>query len=294
MRYGINGNTAKADIWQPVNAFIEVLRRKELPFCMSEALAQGLTDRGLQVVDACVRAEIGELAAESDLILSFGGDGTMLRSAHAVGRSGTPILGVNIGRLGFLADIDVGQLEATIDRLEAGDYRVEHRSVLDVDLSAFGETEHRAALNEFVIERGGSASMIAIDVRVDGRFLNTYWADGLIIATATGSTAYSLSVGGPIISPGAGVIVVTPIAPHMLTVRPIVLPIQSHLEVHVRSSGAAYVVAADGRSRVLHDQDKPILIGEADYVVNLVKLPEQDYFETLRNKLMWGQGRVRL
>jgi NAD+ kinase len=204
-----------------------------------------------------------------------------------VGDHGTPILGVNIGKLGFLADVETERLHDAVDRLLAGDYRIESRSVLEGRIGENG-TRH-FALNDFVITRTLVTHMIEVEVAVDGRFLNTYWSDGLIIATATGSTAYSLSVGGPIVEPGAGVFAITPIAPHTLTVRPVIVPDASVIEIRVRS-GAAYSVSADGVGQVLEDEI-PISIRRADRTVNLVKFHDQEYFQTLRSKLMWGAGK---
>lgn len=291
MRYAITGNTQKDDIWLPVADLVGLLDRLGLSWSVPSPLARGLAERGLSEALRYQETEFEEIVPGCDVVLSFGGDGTMLRTAHAVGRAAKPILGVNIGRLGFLADVEVAELEDTIGRLESGDFRVEERSVLSVDFSEFGDGEASFALNEVVIERGASAGMITVDVEVDGRFLNSYWADGLIIATPTGSTAYSLSLGGPIIAPESGVIVITPIAPHTLTVRPIVLSIDSRITVRVRASGPSYLIAVDGRSRTLAEQGIPLAVCRADYVVRLVKLPERDYFETLRNKLMWGRRR---
>jgi len=214
----------------------------------------------------------------------------MLLSAHEVGTHETPILGVNIGRLGFLAEIEVGQLHATIRSLENGDYRIEPRMLLSADVREGSETASYWALNEFVIERSGSAGLLSIRVKIDGIHLNDYWADGLIISTPTGSTAYSMSVGGPIVAPGAEVVILTPLAPHSLTVRPIVLPATAIIEANVPRSEQPYVLAYDGRSRAFEPGDDPITFrfSKAAHAVNLIKLPEQHYFQTLRTKLMWG------
>ena len=153
-----------------------------------------------------------------------------------------------------------------------------------------GEPSNYWALNEFVIERSGSAGLISIRVMADGIHLNDYWADGLIISTPTGSTAYSMSVGGPIVAPGADVVILTPLAPHSLTVRPIVLPSSTVIEAQVIRDDQPYVLAYDGRSRSFERGGEPIRFrfSRASHVVNLVKLPEQHYFQTLRSKLMWG------
>lgn len=290
MIYGISGNTDKEKLWRPVAELAQWLVNEDISFLLKRELADGLRQRELVAEDTCRGHTAESLAAESDIILSFGGDGTMLLSAHDVGTDETPILGVNIGRLGFLAEIEVGQLKTTIGYLERGDYRVEPRTLLSADVRRGDETQTHWALNDFVIERSGSAGLISIRVTVDGVHLNDYWADGLIISTPTGSTAYSISVGGPIVAPGADVVILSPLAPHSLTVRPIVLPASSVIEAQVTRDDQPYVLAYDGRSMPFERGGDPVTFrfSRAEHVVNLVKLPEQHYFQTLRSKLMWG------
>lgn len=291
MVYGITGNTDKPDLWAPVSELIGWLEQQGLPFLFTPAIADGLLERGLREAAFCDEHCADDLLARSDLILSFGGDGTLLRIAREIGPLETPILGVNIGRLGFLADLEVGEVIPAIRELERGSFRIERRLVLEAHSDPALLAEPLFALNEIVIERGASASLISVRVDVDGRYLNTFWADGLIVSTSTGSTAYSLSVGGPLITPGSGVIVITPIAPHTLTVRPIILPRTSEITARVTTRGPSYLVAADGAGTTVEAQDVPIRVRRADHTVGLVKVGDRDYFATLREKLMWGQGR---
>lgn len=292
MTYGITGNTQKEKLWRPAADLVRWLVDRGLAFRLHEAVACGLADRGLIDRAFCVQHGARDLASASDVILSFGGDGTMLRSAHEVGTLGTPILGVNIGRLGFLADIEVEEVQDAIEQLERGAYRIESRMALRAEVEGGSDSQAWWALNEFVFERSGSAGLISIDVVVDGEPLNDYWSDGLLIATPTGSTAYSLSVGGPIVMPGSGVIILTPIAPHTLTVRPIVLPARAVLSVRVRARTEPFVLAADGESTAF-DEEIAFTIRQADHTVNLVKLSDQHYFKTIRSKLMWGIRKSR-
>lgn len=290
MIYGITGNTKKDAIWAPVASFATWLEEESLPFLLQGELADGLAGRELLDHDTCHSHRSDAPAADSDVLLSFGGDGTMLMSAREVGTYQTPILGVNIGRLGFLAEIEVGQLQPTIRSLENGDYRIEPRMLLSAEVVEHGSTTTIWALNEFVLERSGSAGLLSIRVTVDGVHLNDYWADGLIISTPTGSTAYSMSVGGPIVAPGSEVVILTPLAPHSLTVRPIVLPATAVIHARVTRNEQPYVLAYDGLSRVFEEAGEPVefRFSRASHVVNLIKLPEQHYFQTLRSKLMWG------
>ena len=290
MIYGITGNTNKDELWQPVAALVTWLAEHGRPFCLHTNVALGLLERDLVPASVHCQHSGHDLADKVDVILSFGGDGTMLRSAHEVGTLGTPILGINIGRLGFLADIDVGHVQETIRRLENGDYSIDQRMVLAVEVEWPTETERLWALNDVVIARAGPAGLIGIDVVVDGTPLNRYWADGLIVSTPTGSTAYSLAVGGPIVAPGSDVILLSPIAPHSLTVRPVVLPSGCVMEARVVASRRPYVLAIDGMSTETHDDDVKITIRRGPHCINLVKFTDQHYFQTLRTKLSWGGG----
>ncbi len=286
MTYGITGNINKQDIWEPIGVLAEWLMAESIPFVLESEIAGGLMERGFWNSDQAQQYGRGNLPQASDVILSFGGDGTLLSTAYNVGAHQTPILGVNFGRLGFLADTEVSNLHDTIRRLEKGEYRIEDRMVLEARFEGERGPEVLWALNDFVLERSLMPQLISIEVAVDGAPLTTYWADGLIISTPTGSTAYSLSVGGPILAPGSNVIGLTPLAPHTLTVRPLVLPATAIITVQVRD--AQFVMAADGRSNNFGEESAPFSIKRAQHTVRLIKLPEQDYFQTLRSKLRWG------
>ena len=290
MTYGITGNTRKNRLWEPVAELVTWLEREGLSFKLNSELANGLRERKLLDAALCESGATSDLAQESDIILSFGGDGTLLTSAQEAGTYGTPILGINIGRLGFLADIEVTQVQDTIRSLEQGVYRIEERLPLTVRVTSPGGHREYWALNEFALERSGSAGLISIRVTVDGVHLNDYWADGLIVATPTGSTAYSMSAGGPIVVPGSEVFILSPLAPHSLTVRPIVLSADSVIEAKVLSNDTPYVLGFDGNSQSFDHDEHPAAFRftRADHRVRLVKLPEQHYFQTLRSKLMWG------
>ncbi|MEF8815582.1 MAG: NAD(+)/NADH kinase [Salinibacter sp.] len=293
MVYGITGNPTKDALWDPLATLIDRLLDDGLPFRIHKPIADGLEEHGLFGPDVCDDHAVDDVAEAGDIVLSFGGDGTLLRTAHRTGPNDTPLLGVNVGRLGFLADIEIGQIHSAIDALEARDYRLEERLVLQADLESGSGLDTEWALNEFVLDRSGAAGLIEIEVAVDETPLNTYWADGLIISTPTGSTAYSLSTGGPIIAPGVDAIILTPIAPHTLTVRPIVLPADARITCQVRENDQPYVFAADGQSTMFDEHNLEFSVERATHTVNLVKLPGQHFFHTLRSKLMWGVGRSR-
>lgn len=285
MIYGITGNTNKSILWSPVLQLIQQLQRKQRPFKVYETVARGLVARELMSAEEASKCATRNLA-ETDLVLSFGGDGTIINTARLLAPHDTPILGINIGKLGFLADVEVSMLDQALEALEAGRYTCSTRMVLEAILPH--DPRPRWALNEFVLSKGGVASLINIETKVSGQFLCNYWADGLIIATPTGSTAYSLSAGGPIITPGSGTIVLTPIAPHTLTMRPIVLPQTVQLEAFIQMDECPFNLAIDGHNETIAFLESPIRIQRAAHSVKLVILEGQNYFATLRNKLGWG------
>lgn len=291
MVYGLTGNPTKPQIWSPLARLVAWLAEHNKDFCLHEPVASGLRKRNLLDRSVCSEMDAEALALRSDVVLSFGGDGTLLRTAHETGPNDTPVLGVNIGRLGFLADIEVEDLFRALEEMEAGRYTIEERMVLEADVPPNGDTDIKWALNDFVLDRSGEAGLIEIEVTVDGEELNTYWADGLIMATPTGSTAYSLSTGGPILHPGVDGIILTPIAPHTLTVRPIVLPGDVEIRARVLANDQPYVFAADGRSTMYDEHDLVFSVRKATHSVNLLKLDDQHFFKTLRHKLMWGVSR---
>ena len=222
-----------------------------------------------------------------DYVISMGGDGTFLEAANKVGDREIPILGVNMGRLGFLADVLPSEIETTLDHVLRGDHIIEDHTVIKLETN--GETVecNPFALNDIAVLKRDSASMISIRAYVNGDFLVNYQADGLIIATPTGSTAYSLSNGGPIIVPQSGSLCITPVAPHSLNIRPIVINDTSVIELEVCSRSHNFLVAVDGRSMKMAEETR-LTIRKAPYTIKLIKLKSQSYFSTLHEKLMWG------
>lgn len=227
--------------------------------------------------------------AEVDMALSIGGDGTFLRTAAAIGRSGVPILGINAGHLGFLADVPLSEVDEALNSiLVEKQYEVEHRSLLHLDVLNCQQPYQQYALNEVAILKRDQSSMVSVSVYVDGNFLNQYDADGLAIATATGSTAYAMSAGGPILEPQSNCWVIVPIAPHSLTTRPLVIRDSCELDIEVESRNNIYLVATDGKPVHLTTQSK-LHLSKADYQIGVVRRPDHTFFDTLRTKLMWGR-----
>ena len=224
---------------------------------------------------------------EADFAISMGGDGTFLKTASRVGHKDIPILGVNMGRLGFLADISPDDIEACLQALFSDDYALEPRALIQVEADGAPLGEFNCALNDVAVLKRDTASMISVKASIDSQYLNTYQADGIIVSTPTGSTAYSLSNGGPIIVPGTKVLAMTAVAPHSLNVRPIVLPDSAVIELEVESRSHHFLVAIDGRSEKCKEGTK-ITLRRAPYEIKVVKRSGHRYFNSLREKMMWG------
>lgn len=225
-----------------------------------------------------------------DFIFSVGGDGTFLHSVLNIRNFEIPVIGVNSGRLGFLADISEDQVQNALTNIFNHNYTILERSMLQVDFSGKENLEFNFALNEMTVLKTDTSSMINIYAYLDKELLNNYWADGLIIATPTGSTAYSLSVGGPILTPDSENFVITPLAPHNLTIRPLVVPDNYEIKLKVEGRGTQFLASLDSRS-VAVDLSTIITIKKASFKLKTLQLPEQKFFSTLRNKLMWGMDR---
>lgn len=225
-----------------------------------------------------------------DFIFSVGGDGTFLHSVLNIRNFEIPVIGVNSGRLGFLADISEDQVQNALTNIFNHNYTILERSMLQVDFIGKENLEFNFALNEMTVLKTDTSSMINIYAYLDKELLNNYWADGLIIATPTGSTAYSLSVGGPILTPDSENFVITPLAPHNLTIRPLVVPDNYEIKLKVEGRGTQFLASLDSRS-VAVDLATIITIKKASFKLKTLQLPEQKFFSTLRNKLMWGMDR---
>jgi NAD+ kinase len=222
-----------------------------------------------------------------DYMLSLGGDGTFLETLIYVRDSGIPILGINTGRLGFLANVAKTEIDAAIDSLLQKKFTIDTRALLSLSTNnnLFGDVNY--GLNELTVMKKDSSAMITVNAYINGEYLNSYFADGLIVATPTGSTAYSLSCGGPLVMPGSQNFIITPIAPHNLNVRPLIISDNNVITLKITGRSSHYLVSLDSRSEVI-DSSIELLLKKADFYVNLIKLENQSFFSTIRNKLLWG------
>lgn len=222
-----------------------------------------------------------------DIAFSMGGDGTFLRTAARVNKQDIPILGINTGRLGFLADVSGVEMEDTLDEILNGQYRVEERSLLRLTTEERAFRGYNYALNEIAVLKRDSSSMITIHTFLNEEYLTSYQADGLVVATPTGSTAYSMSVNGPIIVPQSNSVVLSPVAPHSLNVRPLVIPDSYGITLRVESRNKYFLIALDGRSEIF-PSGMELGINKADYTAKVIKRYNHTFYQTLREKLMWG------
>ncbi|MBO4645323.1 MAG: NAD(+)/NADH kinase [Bacteroidales bacterium] len=221
-----------------------------------------------------------------DFVFSIGGDGTFIDAANLVGDSGVPILGINTGRIGFLTNVNRNNFREAFDFLKKSDYQIEKRILLQIKSDHGEPLPASFALNDISIHPHGE-SINAVKVQANGEHLNTYWGDGLIVATPTGSTAYSLSCGGPILVPSANVMVLTPIASHSLTVRPIVLPVDNELRIKVESRSHRFVLSVDSHRLAMNDE-VTLTVSRAPYTIQTIRLPNAGFYSVIREKLLWG------
>ncbi len=222
-----------------------------------------------------------------DLTISIGGDGTFIKTVGYIRDSGVPIIGINTGRLGFLSNIPKEQIVQTLEMVHEKKYEFQKRSLLRIhtEENLFGEDNF--ALNEVTFQKKDTASMITVHAYLDNKYLNSYWADGLIVATPTGSTAYNLSCGGPIITPGCQVHILTPIAPHNLNVRPMVVPDHMPIKLSLDGRERKYLISLDGNSKNIRKGEE-VLITKAEFMINVIKFEDNNFLDTIRNKMLWG------
>lgn len=284
MKYvGILANTNKTVIKDVLSEFFSMVKDSSFTYLVPESL---------QVIYPHLPEHIKvqkeeELLAKSQLIISFGGDGTILRNARHIGDRELPILGVNLGGLGFLTNSSVEMAKTHVDEFFANQLRIEKRSVLKVMIE--GEDKNHFLLNDLVVDKAGFSRLINITTRIDGLLLNSYMADGIVISTPTGSTAYSLANGGPIVTPNTNAFIINPICPHTLSNRPIVVSDRARISLSIESEHMKFNVFGDGEHIGTYSIGTDVYLEKADYAVHLVQVPEQEFYTILREKLGWGE-----
>ena len=286
MRVAIHGLSLKTEFLPILGGLFEKLQSRGIAICLTPILDQQL--RLLSPLTPAYQIlQRPEDFDGLDFFLSIGGDGTLLDSVCMVGKKEIPILGLNTGRLGFLANVATDKIGEAIEELAKGNYQIESRILLSLTSSKKLFHGVNFALNEFTIHKKDTSSMITVHTYIDGKYLNSYWADGLIVATPTGSTGYSLSCGGPLITPGAKNFVITPVSPHNLNVRPIIVSDEAEISFEIEGRTDKFMISLDSRSTSIASEVKLSVKKEA-FSAKLVKLPSYHFFDTLRQKLYWG------
>jgi NAD+ kinase len=287
------GILARPDLGQAgptLRDLIRWLRDRGVGVCLEERTAGLVKD----LTATCTVASGGEVVERADALVVLGGDGTLLAASHVVQKP-IPVLGVNFGSLGFLTEITLGELYPTLEGVLAGTYRFEERRMLHAVVRRVGKTESAGdVLNDVVISKAAFSRIIELDVAVDGAFVSSFRADGLIVSSPTGSTAYNLAAGGPILHPTLPAIVLTPICPHMLSNRPLVVGDAVSIEVRLRDARDGDVqITLDGQQGFPLAPEDTVTVTRSAHTIRLVKAPERDYFEILRTKLKWGEPTAR-
>jgi NAD+ kinase len=287
MRIALFGWTIGPIFYDSMKRLLEILRLHETEIHIYKPFLDFLQQEAKIEPGNITLFSSHEDLQEVDFFLSIGGDGTFLEAITFVRDSGIPMVGINSGRLGFLADIAQSEMEFSMEQLFAGKFILQPRSLLKLENEYGMFSDFPYALNEFTVHKQDSSQMITVHVDVSGDLLNSYWADGLIVSTPTGTTAYSLSVGGPIITPGSANFVIAPIAPHNLAVRPVVISDHEVVTLWVEGRGGRYMASLDSRSAPF-ETNMVWKIKKSDFIINVLKFENQSFYETLRKKLLWG------
>ncbi|HVZ55642.1 MAG TPA: NAD kinase [Chitinophagaceae bacterium] len=287
MKVAIYSRHLEENQWNDVQLFLGELEKQQIETVFYQGFLEQILPRIPLNESPATFSQAEHLTEDIDFLISFGGDGTLLDTVTLVRNSGIPVMGINFGRLGFLAGIGRDELSTAVRALVRRTYVIDRRTLihLDASLPLFGQVPY--GLNEFAIHKRDTEPMIKIHTYLNGEFLNTYWSDGLIVATPTGSTGYSLSCSGPIVFPESGSFVITPVAPHNLNVRPIVIPDDQIISFEIESRSDQVICALDSRREIV-SKDVQLAVRKESFPFNLVRLNENNFLQTLHNKLTWG------
>ena len=288
MKFGICGNLEKKELPHIIEKFILRCQKEKVPYILPDTLVKGLRGRiGRKLISKSNIVPEKKLPAVCDIVVSIGGDGTMLRIARMVSSRATPILGINLGKLGFLTEVTIEELDKCFTEILNGDYRIEDRIMVQARLK--GSNQCMLALNDIVLSQTDSSRMFNVQTFLNGELLSVYACDGTIVATPTGSTAYALSNGGPIVTPTNRSLLINPICPHSLTARTVVVPEESIITLKVQKAHGKMRITADGQSQVFARLPLEVIIERSPNVTKLVKRINTSYYDILRRKLNWGR-----
>jgi NAD+ kinase len=275
-----------------VETLFNFLKKKEIDAYIETEFYNLINDNEPNKIGHLLNKQFDTLDTSFDLFISIGGDGTILRAITFIKNLGIPVIGINTGRLGFLATIPVNDIEIALQNIINGKYRISERSLLTIETSVENKDidSMNFALNEIAVSRKNTTSMITVETFLDGEYLTSYWSDGLIISTPTGSTGYSLSCGGPVITPETKSFVITPIAPHNLSARPLIIPDATEIQLKVSGREESHLVSLDSRIATL-ENGTIIKIKKAPFTIKMVDLLNESFLTTLRKKLLWGEDK---
>lgn len=286
MKFAIFGNKHQTKKSESIEHLFDAIMNRRDTFIIDEPFYEFLCNEGIEVPEP--ESVISDDDFDADVAISFGGDGTLLRTASRIGRKPIPILGINAGRLGFLTTTSNENIDFILEKIHCGEYDTESRSLIEAVVCGGELKNYPFALNEIAVMKHDSSSMMMLEATINGVDKITYQADGLIVATPSGSTGYSLSVGGPIISPDANVLVLTPIASHSLNARPMIIDDNAIIDIKVCSRSHNYLIAIDGRNESC-DEDMAITVRKADYRQLIIRAKNHSFIQNLQEKLMWGR-----
>lgn len=286
MKVGIHGKQFGSETFQLIKNVLEILSSNSTDIVVSDHFSKILKKHKLNSNNFNVYSK-GDDLSSLDVLITLGGDGTLLDAVTHVGNKSVPLLGINTGRLGFLATTSKENIEDSLEELFEQSYKFDERSLIELKTDDKLFNGYNFALNDFAILKKDTSSMIVVNAFIDNEFLNAYWADGLIVSTPTGSTGYSISCGGPLVLPHSENFILTPVSPHNLTVRPIIVPDNSKLSFTIEGRSKNYLVSLDSRITTVDDSVK-FNVQKADFKVKLIQLRDNNYFKTLRQKLNWG------
>ena len=284
-RFGIWGNTDKEVFWDLLGPMLKWSKQKSIEAYITTRIEDNLP-KNFSFSPKII--ESADDFHKLDFLIALGGDGTILSAARAVGSRETPIIGIHLGELGFLAEVTIDEMFNRLDQIINGNYSTQPRMVLKATLSKNGSAKTFYALNDFVIDRGKSQRIINLELYAGDNFISSYKSDGLIISTPTGSTAYSLSAGGPIMMPKLSAIAITPLSPHALSLRPIVLPDDQIIEIRSMEEGEV-AFAVDGQVSEYFSSNTKVIINKSSYKINMITFSDSNYFQTLNQKMGWGK-----
>jgi NAD+ kinase len=292
MKVAVFGRFYNATTTFSVDTLFNYLKKKEIDAYIESEFYKIINDSDPNKINYLANKQFETLDTSFDLLISVGGDGTILRSITFVKDIGIPIIGINTGRLGFLATIQVNDIQIAIQNIIDGKYKISERSLLTIETSIKNKdiSSLNFALNEIAVSRKNTTSMITVETHLNGEYLTSYWSDGLIISTPTGSTGYSLSCGGPVITPDTNSFVITPIAPHNLSARPLVITDSTEIQLKVTGREENHLVSLDSRIATL-ENGTVITIKKAPFKIKMVDLLNESFLTTLRKKLLWGEDK---